>query len=393
MESIQNFFKNVWAKFKAWIDANPRRAGIWAGAIILFIIGLFIPVPNPHVALAGEPLFSDGPSWLTNSLLTTIIVDVVIIVLAVLATARMSVVPSGLQNLMEILVEALYNLAESVAGHRARDFFAYVATIFIFVLISNWTGLIPGVGSIYIEHPEEHVEEEAGEHAQQVDRNLDAQLAMADGNLIFVRAGIDELAPLAQAETPDDEAEEHPEEEAVEGAAEEEHGPKQVPLFRAPSADLNMTFALAIATVVMVQIWGIRSQGGAYFSKFANFSGPNIGMKIINGFVSILEIISEFARILAFGFRLFGNIFAGEVVLATMAFLVPFLLPLPFYALEVGVGAIQAFVFMMLALVFFTMATIAHGHEQHHDEPAVAAEAHEEDVNAVPGTLAPGATV
>jgi F-type H+-transporting ATPase subunit a len=394
MESIQNFFNNVWAKFKAWIDANPRRAGLWAGAIILFIVGLFIPVAPPHVSLSGEPIFSDGPDWLTNSLITTIVVDVIVILLAVLATARMSVVPSGLQNLMEMLVEALYNLSESVAGHRARDFFPYCATIFIFVLICNYSGLIPGVGSIGFYHLEEHAEEGTGEHAQKVDMNLDAQLAMAEGNLVLVEPVGGEL--LAQAETPEDEAEEHAEEEegAVGESAEEEHGPKFVPLFRAPSADLNLTFALAIATVVMVQVWGVRSQGGAYFSKFSNFSGPNIAMKLINGFVSILEIISEFARILAFGFRLFGNIFAGEVVLAVMAFLVPFLLPLPFYALEVGVGAIQAFVFMMLALVFFTMATIAHGHEQHHDEPAVAAEAHEVDVDtAPPGTLAPGATV
>jgi F-type H+-transporting ATPase subunit a len=195
----------------------------------------------------------------------------------------------------------------------------------------------------------------------------------------LIRSVADDLDPLAQATTPE-----------AEGTAEEVHGPTFVPLFRAPSADLNLTFALAISTVIMVQIWGVRTQGSAYFSKFTNVSGANIGMKIINGFVSVLEIISEFARILAFGFRLFGNIFAGEVVLATMAFLIPFFLPLPFYVLEVGVGAIQAFVFMMLALVFFTMATISHGHEQHHD--AYRAESHEEDVNVLPGTLAPEAS-
>jgi F-type H+-transporting ATPase subunit a len=131
-----------------------------------------------------------------------------------------------------------------------------------------------------------------------------------------------------------------------------------------------MTFALAITTVIMVQIWGVRAQGGAYFSKFANASGENAAMKGISVFVSFLEIVSEFARIIAFGFRLFGNIFAGEVVLATMAFLIPFFLPLPFYALEIFVGVIQALVFMMLALVFFTMATISHGHEEHGDSHA-----------------------
>jgi F-type H+-transporting ATPase subunit a len=100
-------------------------------------------------------------------------------------------------------------------------------------------------------------------------------------------------------------------------------------------------------------------------------------MKGISVFLSFLEVISEFSRILAFGFRLFGNIFAGEVVLATMAFLVPFFLPLPFYALEVFVGVIQALVFTMLALVFFTMATISHGHEEHGDSHGHAAHGHE----------------
>jgi F-type H+-transporting ATPase subunit a len=369
MESFQRYLANVWAKFRAWIDANPRRAIIWGAAILIFLIGLFVPVPPPHVALSGEPLFSDGPSWLTNSLVTTLIVDVIIIVLAILATARMSLVPGGLQNLMEMLVEALYNLSESVAGDRARHFFPFVATIFILVLVCNWFGLIPGVGSIGYTHAAEHAMRQTDDRFL----NFDAQLAMADGKLILVEPVVDELGPVAQATTPEAEGEHAQEgegvvegEEAAEGEAGEEAHEVFVPLFRAPSADLNMTFALAIATVVMIQYWGIRTQGGAYFKKFWNTSGKGF-TKGINIFVGVLELISELARILAFGFRLFGNIFAGEVVLATMAFLVPFLLPLPFYALEVGVGAIQAFVFMMLALVFFTMATISHGHEEHEE--------------------------
>ena len=79
MESIQNFFRNLWEKFKAWVEANPRRAALWAAVIVLFIIGLFIPVDPPHVALSGEPIFSDGPAWFTNSILTTIVVDIVLI--------------------------------------------------------------------------------------------------------------------------------------------------------------------------------------------------------------------------------------------------------------------------------------------------------------------------
>lgn len=389
MESVQNYFANLWQKFRAWVEANPRRAGLWAFAILLFIAGFFVPVNPPHVALSGEPIFSDGPRWLTNSLITTLVVDVILILLAILATARMKLVPSGLQNVMEMVVEGLYGLSESVAGDRARQFFPWAATIFLFVLISNWSGLIPGVGSIGYYHPEEHHAEEAGEHALQLGR----QLALADGNLIVLDNAVDTAggaAPLAQATTPEAEGNEQDGDPAVEGEgtlAEDEHGPKFVPLFRAPSADLNMTFALAILTVLMVQVWGVRTQGSAYFSKFLNASGPNIGMRAISVFVSFLEILSEFSRILAFGFRLFGNIFAGEVVLATMAFLIPFFLPLPFYALEIFVGVIQALVFMMLALVFFTMATISHGHDDHgahHEEHHVETPIAESQIDAPP---------
>jgi F-type H+-transporting ATPase subunit a len=377
MESIQNFFVNFWAKFRAWVEASPLRAGLWAAAIVLFILGFFVPVAPPHVNLAGEALFADGPLWLTNALVTTLVVDLFLILISLAATSRMSLVPSGLQNFIEMVVEALYNLTESVAGDRTRQFFPWVATVFIFVLISNWVGLVPGVGSIGYFHAPEHTTPESSKHAL----HLGGQLAMANGELIFMEPKAnDELAPLAQATTPESEQDEG-------AAGEAEHGPKFVPLFRSPSADLNMTFALAISTMIMVQIWGVRTQGGAYFAKFTNTKGPNVGMRIISGYVSILEIISEFSRIIAFGFRLFGNIFAGEVVLATMAFLIPFFLPLPFYALEVFVGVIQALVFMMLALVFFTMATISHGHEEHDPHEAVAHQ--EDDVNVVPGTLAP----
>lgn len=362
MESVQNFFKNFWEKFKAWVDANPRRATIWAAVIVIFIIGLFIPVDSPHVALSGEPLFSDGPAWFTNSLLTTFIVDIILIVAAVLATARMSIVPKGWQNVMEMVIEYLFHLSESVAGSRARQFFPWVATLFFFVLISNYTGLIPGVGSIGYTHGEERaadggigfVQNEGPVGSAVV---VDQQLSMANGNLTFQPIA-NVIAPIAQAEK-----------EQAEGAAEEENHAKFVPLFRAPSADLNMTFALAITTIIAVQFWGVRTLGSSYFKKFINTSGTGM-MKVINIFVGLLEIISELSRVIAFGFRLFGNIFAGEIVLATMAFLITFFLPLPFYVLEVFVGLVQAVVFMMLTLVFFTMATISHEHHEEHAHEA-----------------------
>jgi F-type H+-transporting ATPase subunit a len=324
--------------FMARLTSNPRRLAAWIVLILLLIVGFFWPyVPPPHVALSGQPILEHGPQWLTNTIVTVAIVDLLIIVLALAATARMKLVPSGWQNFVELVVEYVYGLAEQVAGKAARAYFPWVMTIFIFVIISNWSGLIPGVGSIGVFHGE-------GAAAEEHAFDADAQLAMADGNLIL-------LDPAQQDEAP---------------AAEAGHG-EFVPLFRAPSADLNVTFALALTTMFMVQVWGFRALGPGYLKKFFAWRGPSTFMKAIGAFVGILELISEFARILSFGFRLFGNIFAGEIVLATMAFLAAFLIPLPFYMLELFVGFVQALVFTMLALVFFSMATAGHGesHEHH----------------------------
>ena len=337
MESVRSMTKNFWDRIKAWVEENPRRAAIWGGGIVLFLLSFVFRAEPPHVALAGEPLFSAGPRWLTNALVTTVVVDIIVIGLALLATARMKVTPGVWQNFMESVIEWLYGLAEGVAASQARKFFPWIATVFFFVIVSNWVGLIPGVGSIGYFHAGET--QSGGEHALVVSDKL----ALVNGQLIWTQPENQDIALVAQEE--------------------EGHKPF-VPLFRAPSADLNMTFALALVIVTMVQVYGVRALGGGYFGKFWNFSGQGF-MRVINGYVGILEIVSELSRIIAFGFRLFGNIFAGEIILATMAFLITFWLPVPFYILEVFVGLIQAVVFAMLALIFFTMATISHSHESH----------------------------
>lgn len=133
-----------------------------------------------------------------------------------------------------------------------------------------------------------------------------------------------------------------------------------VPLFRAGTADLNTTVVLGLTVVILTQFFGIAALGVLkYGKKFINFSSP------VNFFVGILELVSEVVRVIAFAFRLFGNVFAGEVLLVVMAALVPYILPAPFYALEIFVGFIQALVFTMLALVFFSMARISH--DEHPD--------------------------
>jgi F-type H+-transporting ATPase subunit a len=341
------------AKVKQFMFGTPRRTAWTIILIVLFLMNFlpFMKAPPPHVVLTGEQVFPNSPWWLTNSVITTLVVDVILIVLALITRFSLREVPSGLANVMEAIVETLYNLAESVAGKNAGRFFPWVATIFLLVILSNWSGLIPGVGSIGVYYPadshgeEEHEEQAPAEGSESQGFRWEGQLTLSNGNLLIAAPGAVQAAPVAA----------------------EEGEEKFVPLFRAPSADLNFTFALALSTMVTVQVWGVRFLGGSYFRKFFTFSGPSLFMKFINAFVGILELISEFARIISFGFRLFGNIFAGEVVLLTIIFLLAFLVPVPFYLLETFVGFVQALVFMMLALVFFQMATISHGsHDEHH---------------------------
>lgn len=345
------------------VKNNPRTSTIIAVTLFAILLGFIVPVPEPHVALSGEPILPSGPKWVTNSLVGMVIIDIVLIAIALLATRKMSLIPSGFQNFMEMILEYFYNLGESIAGSRVRQFFPVVMTIFLYVVLSNWSGLIPGVGSIGVIKYEETVdsveidfedEESPGDDPSE-GRSFDFHIASADLSV---------LAAPAQQDDPLDEdlGEEIGADEPGGDAHGGEYG-KFIPLYRAPSADLNMTFALALITMIMVQYYGFKTLGGSYLSKFFTLKGEGF-MKGINGFVGILELVSQFSRLLAFGFRLFGNVFAGEILLATITFLVAFMIPLPFYFLEVFVGLVQAFVFAMLALVFFTEATISHA--DHH---------------------------
>jgi F-type H+-transporting ATPase subunit a len=152
-----------------------------------------------------------------------------------------------------------------------------------------------------------------------------------------------------------------------------------IPFFRSVNSDVNMTLAIAIVSFVFVEMWGIRTLGIGYLGKFFAFKslakGPLGGIDV---FVGFLELISEFVRIVSFTFRLFGNIFAGEVLILMMSYLVPFLFVLPFYFLEIFVGFIQAAVFAILTLVFAAMAVESHAEHEEQAEhgEAVAAPAH-----------------
>ncbi|MBI3955924.1 F0F1 ATP synthase subunit A [Candidatus Gottesmanbacteria bacterium] len=138
------------------------------------------------------------------------------------------------------------------------------------------------------------------------------------------------------------------------------HGEEFTPLLRGATADLNTTVALALFAMIAIQYYGFKTSGMHYGKRFFNVGNP------IYFFLGILELVSELSKVISFAFRLFGNIFAGEVLLAVMAFLMPFVVPLPFLTMELFVGFIQALVFSMLTAVFLTVA-VSHGKEVHHN--------------------------
>lgn len=303
---------------------NPKVLIPLLAALGLLVVSIFLPKPELHVSLAPESILYHGPSWFTNTYLTTIIVDVILIVGALVVRAGLRrEVPKGFTNVMEAIIDFLRsNLVEGIAGKNTDRFFPFVATIFFLVIVSNYVGLIPGVNTI-----QSPWSAPAHDHA------------LAGAELVASEAGLANVTV----------------------AAEEGHVSTK-PLLRAPSTDLNMTFALALLTMVMVQYFGFKDLGLRYLRKFFAFKKGGLGA--VMGVVGLLELLSEFAKIVSFAFRLFGNIFAGEVLLAVMAFLIPFMVPAVFYGFEIFVGFIQAAVFMMLALIFFQAATVSH--DDHH---------------------------
>jgi len=251
-----------------------------------------------HVSITPEIITHIFGIPLTNTLIASVMTTVVLVIIAYFATRKVNEVPRGLQNLFEMVIESLFKMIDNVTGDRKQtyQFFPLVATIFIFIIVSNWLGLLPGFGSIGFY-------------------------------------------------------------ETVEGVHGQEHA-VFVSFFRSANSDLNTTLALAMISVLATQVFGILALGiFKYGKKFINFSSP------ISFFVGILELIGELAKMISFSFRLFGNVFAGEVLLVVIMTLVPFIAPIPFFGLELFVGFIQALVFAMLTLVFLKVAVTAH--EEH----------------------------
>ena len=262
------------------------------------------PEGHDHLPLHAEQLFSIGGFPVTNSMLMVWLVAGAIIAVAQLATRRMSLIPSGLQNTIEWLVENLYEFLEGILGkHLVKRTFWFFGTIFILILFVNWAGLIPGVGTVGWQ---------------------------------LTGPGVD----------PHD---------------------RFRPLLRGGNADLNMTAAMAFTFALLWFYWAISENGlkgflSHIFAPKGRFGGlMAVFMLFVFLFVGVLEVVSILFRPVALSFRLYGNIFAGENILENMMFVVgdnkwlAWLPPIPFYFLELLVGLIQALVFMLLTSVFLKL--------------------------------------
>jgi F-type H+-transporting ATPase subunit a len=267
--------------------------------------------------LFAEPIAHIGPLPITNALVTSWGAVIIIVILAITLKATFKKVPGTIQQLFELIYEGGLSLADQVTNDRKKSekLFPLVITIFFFVLINNWLGILPlgGFGLVQQEN------------------------------------GISSF----------------------------------IPFVRSGTADINTTIALAVMTVVGANVFGALSIGAwKMFNKYVNLKAlggmftkarkePTVLIVApITFFVGLLEIIGELAKIASLSFRLFGNVFAGEVLLASMTALIAYAVPIPFLFLEILVGVIQALIFSMLTLVYFTIAS--QDHDDHdidiHDE-------------------------
>jgi F-type H+-transporting ATPase subunit a len=340
---------------KVWIIVVVVLAAIVAGFIIA-------KSPQPEISLSADPIFNIPfgifTLHVTNTLITAYTVTIILALCAWLATRKASIVPSGFYNFVEAIVEWLLSFTEEIAGAKnGRKFFSFVATIFLFVIACNYFGLLPIVNSFGVVHR---------------DQNQNYGVTMNKAGPVW-------LSGINPKQYKKDEALADPAKGAPDAIQKTDS--KGVftlrPLFRSVNSDANSPLAIAFWSFFFVELWGLQALGFRYLGKF--FAIPPFTKKFspINVFVGGLEFLSELIRIISFTFRLFGNIFAGDVLILFMSFLVPFVLPVVFYGLETFVGFIQAAVFALLTLVFAVMAVESHDESEHeaHEAHGVAAEA------------------
>ena len=348
--------------------ANPKVLTGLVALAILFLIGLVggalghefgggsLGAPLTVIELQAEPLTAKpiiGSFSITNTMLTAWIAIALLALLSYFGTRRMSEVPGRLQGLLETVIEAFLGIAESVAGpEKARRFFPLFMTIFLFVLTSNWLGILPGFGTIGRFEPAKDFIHHKEDAAEEAGKNFDISTLKVH---VFEGEGAIAYLPFGSGDN-----EITAEQYEHDGVGEGQRAGVIIPFLRSANTDINTPLALAIIAMVMVHYWGLSALGFGHVGKFLNFKEGPIGL-----FVGLLEGISELSRVISFTFRLFGNIFAGEVLLIAMAFLIPLVGLIPFLGLELFVGFIQAFIFAMLTLVFASAATVSHNGEHH----------------------------
>lgn len=278
-----------------------------------------------HVSIAAEELFQVGPLSVTNSMVTMLLVMGFILIFGVVLVSRLQAVPGHVQAFVEILLEYLLGMVEGVGGKRlGRAVFPLVAGLFIFIILANYSGLLPGVGTIGYWEEETVAEEHEAAAAPQTTYTIAA-------------VGSDDTVASADQ-------------------ADETEGNKVlVPFFRAPNADLNMTLALALVTFTTIQFMGLKTFGVR--GRIKHLATPV--------FLFPIEVIAEFSRIISLSARLFGNVFAGEMLLTVMyaiasKTIILFALPVVFLLLETLFGAVQALVFALLTMIYIMLAA-AHG--------------------------------
>ena len=243
-------------------------------------------------AFAAETLFHIGQFPITNTILDTLLVDGLIL-WGVYSLKKLKKVPGMFQNIIELSMETFYTLTESVSPNNVTRIFPWIMSFFVFILLLNWSGLIPGFGTI----------------------------------------GFFEIV----------------------------NGKKElIPLLRAATSDINTTLALALISAVATHVMALQVVGlRDYLSRYFSFNPIYL-------FVGFLELVGEFTKIISLSFRLFGNVFAGEVVLSTISGILAVLAPLPFLGLEVIVGLVQALVFAMLTMTFMAILSTSHHEAQSH---------------------------
>jgi F-type H+-transporting ATPase subunit a len=307
-----------------------------------------------HIAIAPETLFTVGPINVTNSLFMTFVVMGLLLIVGAAIARSAKLVPGRWQSLFEVAATFLLDLVESTGGRSfGRRIFPLVGAIFMFIVIANYSGLLPGVGTIGIYKTEPASVEADATHADE---------GAADQSTAVESTAVETETTVVDAEP-----------------ALERH-PELVPIFRPPTADLNMTLAMALVTFTTVQVMGIRAHG--FRGRIKHMADPP--------FIFPIELVSEFGRIISLSARLFGNVLAGEVLLGVMYALaaaakiaiLPLLVPVVFIVLELLFGTIQALVFALLTAIYITMAAgDSHGGEH-------AEHASEEGHVSEPGTVA-----